>query len=267
MKSRVLVPACVTVASLVATVSVSTHGVSTRTAHAFMRPATLPRSGCGLGMVAIPGGEYDLGETKRHATVEAFCLDIHEVTVADYRSCAGRGGCSAEGLARTQYSTCNWERTDREKHPVNCATWFQADAYCKAMGKRLPSEEEWEWAARGGTRAFTYAWGNDAKESEAWCWRGSKRASTAWPDSTCAVMQFPANPFGVYDLSGNLWEWTSTARVGGSSPTGVAEAYYVFRGGSWGSTDVIQARADIRGGDGASWRDPDVGFRCALNQR
>ncbi len=266
MKSRVRVLGSVTIASLLASASFTTHGVSTREAHAFMRPGTLPRSGCGAGMAAIPGGDFELGESKRHATVEPFCLDVHEVTVGEYRSCVARGACSGEGLER-QYGTCNWDKTGREQHPINCVTWTQADAFCRAAGKRLPNEEEWEWAARGGTRAFTYAWGNDPKEDELWCWRGSKRASTSWPESTCPVMQFPPNAFGVFDLSGNLWEWTSTTRADSKGLTGLAEAFYVFRGGSWGSTDAIQARADIRGGDGASWRDPDVGFRCAMARR
>lgn len=249
-----------------ATVALSTRDGALREASAFMRPTALSRSGCPLGMVPIPGGDYELGEAKRPAKVAPYCLDVHEVTVAAYRACVDRGACKAGEIA-SKYPTCNWDKPGRGDHPINCPTWYEAEAYCKAVGKRLPTEDEWEWAARGGSRAWTYAWGNDAKETETWCWRGSTRASRSWPESTCPVAQFPANPFGVYDLSGNLWEWTSTARADGSSLTGVSEAVYVFRGGSWGSGDAIQARADIRGGDGASWRDPEVGFRCASSLR
>jgi formylglycine-generating enzyme required for sulfatase activity len=267
MRARAALVGSVASFAAFALVFVATQSVSTRSAHAFMRPSSMQRSGCGSGMASIPGGAYDLGEAKRHATVEAFCLDVHEVTVADYDACVARGVCKFDTALEKKYDTCNHGRADRRDHPLNCVNWYEADAYCTAVGKRLPSEDEWEWAARGGSKALTYSWGEDAKNDEGWCWRNNRTAASRWPNSTCPVMQFPPNVFGVYDLSGDLWEWTSTLRADGSSLTGVTEGFYVFRGGSWGSTDVIQARADIRGGDGASWRDPDVGFRCAKSRR
>jgi formylglycine-generating enzyme required for sulfatase activity len=254
------------IAIFLASAAVSTRFGAAPQARAFMRPSAPSRSGCPFGMVPIPGGEYELGEAKRKAVVAPYCLDVTEVTVAAYRACVDRGACKADALG-SKYDSCNWGRPERDKHPINCPTWYEADGYCKAVGKRLPTEDEWEWAARGGSRGWTYAWGDDPKQTDAWCWSGSDRVSKNWHATTCPVAQFSANPFGVFDLSGDVWEWTSSVNPSGSSLTKVDEPTYVFRGGSWGSGDVIQARADIRGGDGASWRDPDVGFRCAANLR
>jgi formylglycine-generating enzyme len=108
-------------------------------------------------MVAIPGGSFAMGESHRKVTVAHFSLDTTEVTVGSYAACVASERCSVASLG----NFCNAGKPGNEAHPINCVDWNQAVAYCAATGKRLPTEEEWEWAARGGERGWTYAWGDD----------------------------------------------------------------------------------------------------------
>jgi len=216
------------------------------TAHAFVSPS-FGAVGCG-SMATIPGGTYTLGEKKNEAVVAPFCMDRTEVTVEAYAACVTIRVC-ADVPGLTMYPSSNWGKAGRGRHPINSVSWWEANTYCISQGKRLPTEEEWEWAARGGYNAWIYPWGNELPNDQ-WCW--TKTAT----GSTCEVGHFAPNVFGVYDLAGNLWEWTASKRT----PTG--DLSYVFRGGSWGSSIEVQARADLRGGDKPDWRDPDVGFRC-----
>ena len=198
-----------------------------------------------------------MGKGGDSVTVSAFCLDVTEVTVSAYGTCVSSGVCSSEGLG-TQFwdsknqgkGPCNWGVSGREKHPMNCVDWGQAGTYCHAQGKRLPSEEEWEWAARGGTEGRTYPWGNAEPDFQA-CWSGvSKRAGT------CEVGSFAQgdNRWGIHDLAGNVWEWTSSK---------YDDTHRVDRGGSWFSDNPENLRAAYRIWYEPTTRSYDLGFRCA----
>ena len=207
---------------------------------------------CHTGMVEIPGGNYTMYVRQTQDTVPAFCLDVTEVTVAAYKTCVDAGRCTKpdEGWS------CNWGVWGRGNHPINCVDWDQATTYCEWAGGRLPSEEEWEWAARGGDRGWPYPWGNDRPTEDAVCSSGLHNRQ-----STCPVgsNSKDTNRWGVKDLASNVWEWTS-------SQVSISISGRVVRGGSWGSNieygpDLVSA--GFRGGRESGVRAVELGFRCS----
>jgi sulfatase modifying factor 1 len=205
-------------------------------------------------VVTVPSGTFTMGthgegeSRPRRVHVEAFEIDVTEVTVEAYQSCVAAGACAALTAFGT---TCNVDKPALAQHPINCVDASQAETYCRWAGKRLPSEEEWEFAARGSD-GRTFPWGNGEPSSLA-CWRRA-----AENRGTCAAGAFPAgaSPFGVQDMAGNLWEWTATPL--NRRP----DAPRVVRGGGWATTNPAELRSTLRG----RWQ-PDerlnvVGFRC-----
>jgi len=181
-------------------------------------------------MAWVPGGDFWVGssqeerfsadESPRFLTrVAAFCLDLTEVTVASYAACAASGACRPAGKDR---KLCNAERASLRDHPVNCVSHGDAEAFCAARGARLPTEVEWEFAARGGSSTQRYPWGNESPDGRV-CWK---------QPGTCPVRRFAAGAFGLYDLSGNVWEWTESWYGPYPFPPETAHAK-VYRGGSF----------------------------------
>ena len=205
------------------------------------------------GMVSIPGGRFTMGDRKDTVTVAAFELDRTAVTVAAYKACVKAGRCSAPGDS----PGCNWPASGRDNHPINCVAWNEAKSYCGAQGKRLPSEEEREWAARGGEEGRIYPWGNEAPADQL-CWSGDGNdLGKGQRKSTCPVSSYPQghSKDGIHDLAGNVLEWTS----------GASEIYgwlRMVRGGSWSMGIPSYMRAAWRGGEPSN-RTLGVGFRCA----
>jgi formylglycine-generating enzyme required for sulfatase activity len=185
------------------------------------------------GMIAIPAGVFLMGspgtrgspeERPMHeVAVAAFYLDRTEVTVGAYLACLRAGKCTAP---HDDNPFCNVGKSappDREGHPINCIDAVQAEAYCASVEKRLPTEREWEYAARGGAEERKYSWGEEEPTSA--------RACYTHP-GTCKVASFAPGAFGLYDMSGNVWEWTSTWF--GDYPTPPEKGTHrVYRGGSW----------------------------------
>jgi len=242
-----------------------------------------------------PEGAGDPDERPRHeVTLSAYCIDRTEVTVKAYADCVRAGGCTAAPLTVRwngasaedveRYSRpCN--RDDRPDHPINCVDWNQAAAYCAWANKRLPTEAEWEYAARGAD-GRVYPWGNEApsptrlnacgRECVAMArhelsldWTTMYDASDSW-ESTAPVGSFPggASSSGALDMAGNVWEWTAdwygayaeaTVTNPRGAQTGTAR---VIRGGAWGSMDTAYVRATCRDRSAEANRSSAVGFRC-----
>ena len=258
---------------------------------------------CPPGMVLVEGGAFEMGsaedaetptdETPRHSeTVASFCLDRTEVTVKAYAECtvcepAPRSprtvefeGLTPNGRAfLSQF--CNG--AERAAHPINCIDWTQAKAYCAVRGLRLPSEQEWELAARGRAGS-PYPWGSDppaatrlnacgSECSRMLTARLAELGKGAWPSmydeddsapATAPVGSYPAGatPAGVLDLAGNVWEWTESPYCPYGKPD-CGDSRRVLRGGGWDTTERSEVRAARRYPSSPTARGRSIGFRCA----
>jgi formylglycine-generating enzyme required for sulfatase activity len=256
----------------------------------------VPSGRCSHGMVEIAGGTFHMGtddgkEEERpvhEVTLPTFCLGVTEVTVHEYNGCVATGSCTP--ASRTVYwggidaetiknGFCDAYENDFQDAPLNCVTWVQAERYCRAHDARLPTEEEWEYAARNGSAEDPWPWGNapltpsranlcDDKCAAAYASRGS-RQDPLMPGSdgvtfTATVGSYPAgaSKAGVLDLVGNVWEWTATPFC--RYPQRDCETdEKVFRGGGWSTTLPLNARPTTRLDSAPDHRYEDVGFRCA----
>ena len=233
-------------------------------ARAFVPPNV--RGGCPAGMRMVPGGEYTLVETTTTAKVDTFCMDVTEVTVAAFQSCVASGACkppvaecvdpdlSPAGVTGCS-GYCNVGHADRLNHPINCVSWFEATEYCNALGRRLPTEEEWEWAARAASKATLFPWGDENPDDDKICWSAVVSRQT-----TCPAGTFPggASPQGLLDLVGSLNEWTST-HVGDKTNR-------IYRGGSWYSDLPPKVYASKRYSEPETDKSNTLGFRCAADR-
>jgi sulfatase modifying factor 1 len=199
------------------------------------------------GMVLIPGGEYVAGENVEHTfLVDEFFIDKYEVTQADYKKVTGKNPSKFRG----------------NDLPVETVNWHEAKAFCEKLDKRLPTEAEWEKAARGGTTTVYY-WGDEDSDSYAWTKKNSVK-------KTHPVGQKKPNKYGLYDMAGNVWEWTADwndkdyhQNAPRNNPKGPSTGNSkVNRGGSF-HMESLWARSAFRGWGIPSIGDDWTGFRCA----
>jgi formylglycine-generating enzyme required for sulfatase activity len=211
-------------------------------------------------MVTFAGTVYALGydagaidERPVHdVSFPTFMVAVDEVTVAKYARCIDAGKCTPPGSG----DYCNTGRPGRELHPVNCVSNTQAAAYCAWLGRRLPTEEEWEYAASGKAKRL-YAWGNTTPAG---------RTCFGRPDAgTCEEGSFDggATPEGLRDVTGNVWEWTSSDYCFYDPNITCARDQKVARGGGWFSGDPSVVRTQVRQGYPPAIESANVGFRCA----
>lgn len=230
------------------------------------------------GMCFVPAGSFWMGcnteldtdcspsESPYHeVTLSGFFIDRTEVTAGEYYKCFHAGACeivNALGCVAMLGS---------ETHPRNCVSWDDASAYCSWVGKRLPTEAEWEKAARG-TDGRVYPWGNETvtcdravmlSDEVEGCGTGN-----VWP--VCSKSPAGDSPYGLCDMSGNVWEWVSDwysdtyyEESPASNPTGPATSHIrALRGGGLGH-DAKSQRASSRNFDDPGAKVSRIGFRCA----
>jgi formylglycine-generating enzyme required for sulfatase activity len=206
----------------------------------------------GLGFISIPAGTFQF-QGERSLSVKAFQIGATAVTVDAYARCVKAGACTEPLPGNYQ---CNWKSV-RTNHPINCVDWNQATAFCKWIGGRLPTDEEREYVASGGSENRTYPWGNDEPGERA-CWHGKGSKSTKGVGIaifTCDVGTHTAGDsrWGVHDLAGNVWEWTSSDYNSKGK---------VARGGSWVDPHAQYLQARNRNWWETSAGINNVGFRC-----
>ncbi|MBK8255889.1 MAG: SUMF1/EgtB/PvdO family nonheme iron enzyme [Polyangiaceae bacterium] len=215
---------------------------------------------CPAGMVHVQGGSFKLGGYHASAgstvSVKEYCIDLNEVTVGDYKLCSQKGKCPTSQL------TCNPGSSSfsagDDQLPLNCIDYTDSSAYCSFVGKRLPTEDEWEWAARGGSLGRKYPWGDTEDWTKLCASTPNKRTLP------CRVGSFPSGdtPLGIHDMAGGLWEWTTTTRPQDNLQPG----NHAIRGGGWDIMIGFPSFASgSRVGYEVTYRSKAVGFRCAKN--
>ena len=239
-------------------------------------------------MIRIPPGTFTMGvvdgkaDRLAHKVVltHAFYMDKTEVTIDRYNECVEKGACTARTVHLKKTIQAAWGcNLDKEhgSHPANCVDRRQAVSYCAFVNKRLPTEAEWEYAARG-TDDREYPWGNNAP-------RSCNVAVLSGMTGACGERHGPvpvgsapdgASPFGVLDMGGNVWEWVADdyanysaeeARDPMMSSSGSPDTPLrgVLRGGSW-DYGPESAKTTYRLAFVADAGNASTGVRCALSE-
>ncbi len=251
-------------------------------------PASTTSGSAGAEMVLVPAGEFGMGcapynhsckkdEKPRHMVyLDAFYIDKTEVTVDQYVACVKDGQCTASGTGRR----CNYDKSGAGGYPINCVDWNQANAFCRWAKKRLPTEAQWEKAARG-TDDRMYPWGNqkatcshavmDNPDFPAYRSDGCGR-DMSWPVGSRPA---GASPYGALDMAGNLSEWVADYYDEGyyensaeRNPTGPSSgSTRVLRGGGYIYWEAPIFRATNRFPNAPGEAKAYWGFRCARPAR
>jgi len=253
-------------------------------------------------MILIPAGEFTMGSDfsenldfedgvtdegfsdehpERDVYLSDYYIDLTEVTNAQYRSCVLSGGCSEPVITDSRTRDCYYTAPEFDDYPVINVTWFQAQTYCRWAGKRLPTEAEWEKAARGDADERNYPWGDASPNCELANYGevvefddGSTRTGCVGDSDAVGSYALGTSPYGVQDMAGNVAEWVADwyntdyynpdlFPDNSSNPQGPANgSVKVIRGGSF-ADHAYFIRVTCRSHQNPQLGLPQIGFRCA----
>ena len=185
-----------------------------------------------------------------------FYMDVTEVTVGQFKKFLKDTGYEPD-------EPIDWEElykySPTDEHPMIYVSWFDAQAYCEWAGKRLPTEKEWEFAARGGLKNKEFPWGDEESIAREYANFEGVLGRDQWDETTAPVGSFRPNGYGLHDMAGNVWEWCGDWYS-------EDKEYRVLRGGSW-NLNSSDLRVANRYGYGPTAADYDVGFRCVSGSK
>mgnify|MGYP003323708340 CR=1 FL=1 len=206
-------------------------------------------------MVRIPmiSGYTEVGDP----IYQDFYMDVTEVTVGQFKKFLKSSGYKPD-------EPIDWEElykySPTDEHPMIYVSWFDAQAYCEWAGKRLPTEKEWEFAARGGLKDKEYPWGDEESIAREYANFEGVLGRDQWDETTAPVGSFRPNGYGLHDMAGNVWEfcedWYSEDKE-----------YRVLRGGSWGNYVITLRVASRYDYFNPSGTDLNAGFRCVSGSK
>ncbi len=221
-------------------------------------------------------------ESPQHAvTVSSYYIDKYEVTNAQFQKFIKKQAKWSSAQIPKQFNNGNYLKDwngsnfpqDKAQHPVVNVSWQAAVAYCESVGKRLPTEAEWEYAARGGLKDKTFPWGDEPVDKTRANYLGSETKATT------PVGSYPANGYGLFDMAGNVWEfmadeWAPYSAADQNDPVAGGNLFVddsfrdvttrrVIRGGSWGGAP-LNLRVTYRDSHPPDGSKSFVGFRCAM---
>lgn len=220
---------------------------------------------------------FEQSVPKHRVSLQSFFIDKYLVTNFQFREFTARHSERQLGRIPPEFDNGNYLKhwrdssfpSDKANHPVVNVNWYAATAYCRAQGKRLPSEAEWEYASRGGLVAPLFPWGDQPANAEL------ANYSAASLHTTSPVGSHPPNGYGIYDMAGNVWEFTAdewakypevprSERAPRSATQSLSEVRTrrVIRGGSFDG-DAINLWVEYRDSHPPNGSQPFVGFRCA----
>ncbi len=249
----------------------------TNTGSGDKRPAKKKRAP--RGMARIPSGCFMMGDhfnegkkdelpVHKVCFSEDFFMDLHEVTNAEYGECLDAGKCSPPQEESSHTRKSYFRDAAYGDYPVIYVDWKQARNYCEFAGKRLPTEAEWEYAARGGLSGKRYPCGNSISKNDANYYHAEQD-----PQDTSQAGKYPPNGYGLFDMGGNVGEWTAdwygpdyyklcADNKTANNPKGPDSGdWRVLRGGSWDYKDDLRTAA--RDHMFSSMETDNYGFRCA----
>jgi len=239
----------------------------------------------GMTLVYVSSGVFEMGsgsgnldELPLHmVSLDGYWMDTTEVTNTMFASFLNDVGNQVEGgiswlnsgdpLVWITNVSGMWEPLkDKGDYPVVGVSWYGAKSYCEWADRSLPTEAQWEYAAKGAA-GYRFPWGDQGPE----CTR-SQFLSCGDTPVQVGILPLGANPYGIYDLAGNVAEWVNDRYAAdyyqqspAQNPSGPMNGYYrIYRGGSWGSS-YIGLQSSHRSWAGADTRNSEIGFRCVLN--